>query len=55
MFLGCLTQCLRVSKTNDSVNDFARASAGTLNYNFAIATKDLVRASSGIVADLKRV
>jgi hypothetical protein len=37
------------------VNDFVWAAAGTLNYNFAIVTKDLVRVSSGIVADLKLV
>ena len=39
----------------DTVNDFVWAAAGTLNYNFAIAPKDLVRVSGGVVTDLKRV
>ena len=38
----------------DGVNDFVWAAAGTWNDNFAIAPKDLVRVSGGVVTDLKR-
>ena len=38
----------------DGVNDMVWAAAGTWNDNFAIAPVDLVRASGGIVTDLKR-
>ena len=38
----------------DGVTDMVWAAAGTWNDNFAIAPDDLVRASGGIVTDLKR-
>ncbi len=38
----------------DGVNHFVWAAAGTWNDNFAIAPKDLVRVSGGVVTDLKR-
>ena len=39
----------------DTVNDFVWAAAGTLNYNFAIAPKDLLRVSNGVLTHLKRM
>ena len=38
----------------DGVNDFVWAAAGTWNDVFPIAPDELVRASSAVVADLKR-
>ncbi len=38
----------------DGVNDMVWAAAGIWNDNFAIAPKELVRISGGIVGDLKR-